>query len=461
MRIPRILISAGASGSGKTLITCGILQALKDRGMKAASFKCGPDYIDPMFHTRVIGTQSRNLDTFFTDDDIVRYLLAKNSEGMDIAVMEGVMGYYDGAGGTTTKAGAYDLAAVTDTPSVLVVNCKGMSLSIVPYIKGFCEYRENSMIKGVILNRMPVTLYSRMKKIIEEETGVRVIGYVPEVPECALESRHLGLIMPYEIEGFHEKLTKLARTLENTLELDALLEIADTAPEIDGKIPWDSESDFAFRLPEKVKIGVAYDEAFCFSYEDNIRLLKEMGAEIVEFSPVRNKNLPEDIDGMILSGGYPELYAYELEDNKGMKNAVLDAYSKGMPIIAECGGFMYMHELLEDVNGEEHRGVGIIKGKSFKTDKLGRFGYITLSGKKVFGEDTGKSPAHEFHYFDSDNCGEDFTAEKPFSTRSWKCIHAGDNLLAGFPHFYYYGNPALPKAFLKKCLEFRKKKGEL
>ena len=271
MKIPRILLCAGASGSGKTLLTCGILQVLKNRGLKVASFKCGPDYIDPMFHTKVIGTKSRNLDTFFTDRDMVRYLLAKNSRCMDVAVMEGVMGYYDGVGGTTSRASAYELANVTETPAILIVNCRGMSVSVLPYIKGFAEYKKDSRIAGVILNQMTAMLYPRVRKMIEEELSIPVLGYVPKVEDCVLESRHLGLVMPEEVEGFREKLMKLAGILEQTLCVDKILEIAGSAPEIPEEKPWKEDSAYAFSLPEKVRIGVARDEAFCFVYEDNLK----------------------------------------------------------------------------------------------------------------------------------------------------------------------------------------------
>ena len=458
--IPRILLCAGASGSGKTLITCGILQVLKNRGMKTASFKCGPDYIDPMFHTKVIGTSSGNLDTFFAGNEIVKYLLSENTRDMDIAVMEGVMGYYDGAGGMTTKASAYDLASATDTPAVLIVNCKGMSLSVVPYIKGFMEYRKDSRIRGVILNRMSGMLFPRIKKAIEEELSISVIGYVPEVKDCLIESRHLGLVMPSEIESFHEKLMKLAGILEKTLDMNLFIQLAESASELSGEKPWKEDSSYNFRLKEKVRIGISRDEAFCFMYRDNLKLLKEMGAEPVYFSPLHDTVLPENLDGLILYGGYPELFADVLEKNKTMRESVLDAYRSGMVIMAECGGFMYLHDEFEDMNGIAHKGAGIIRGKAYKTEKLGRFGYITLknTGAKAFGQETGESPGHEFHYFDSENCGDDFTAEKPFSTRSWKCLHSGDRLLAGFPHFFYYGNPDLPKAFLMKCLEFKRER---
>ena len=196
MKAARILLAAGASGSGKTLITCGLLQALVNRGLKTASFKCGPDYIDPMFHSRVIGAKSRNLDTFFTDSETTKYLFCENAADCDISVMEGVMGFYDGVAGTTTKASAYDLASVTDTPVILIVNSRGMSVSLAAYVKGFMEYRKDSHIQGVIFNQMSPMLYPRMKELLEKELNIKVLGYVPKMDDCVIESRHLGLVLP-------------------------------------------------------------------------------------------------------------------------------------------------------------------------------------------------------------------------------------------------------------------------
>lgn len=457
MKVPRFLICAGASGSGKTLITCGLLQALKNRSKKVASFKCGPDYIDPMFHTKVIGTHSRNLDSFFVNESVLKYLLSQNCKDMDIAVMEGVMGYYDGAGGITSKASAYEVASITKTPAILIVNCKGMSVSIVPYIKGFLEYKENSQIKGVILNQMSAMLYPRIKKLIEEELEVQVLGYVPKVEDCVIESRHLGLILPNEIEDFKERLMKLAKVLEETIDMEALLLLAKSAPDLEEEIPWPENSAYAFRLEQPVRIGIARDEAFCFIYEDNLELLRKMGAELVEFSPLHDKKLPADLHGLIFYGGYPELFAEQLEKNNSMREDIKRAYEKGMPVIAECGGFMYLHETMEDMDARPHKGVGIINGKAYKTSKLGRFGYISIRAKEnqVFGEACDEILAHEFHYFDSTSCGNDFVAKKPFSSRSWECIHLGKNLLAGFPHIYYYGNPAVAKGMLKSCQAYK------
>ena len=451
MKIPRILLAAGASGSGKTLLTCGLLQALVNRNLTVASFKCGPDYIDPMFHSRVIGAKSANLDTFFTSPEVTRYLLSENAANCEIAVMEGVMGYYDGVVGTTTQASAYDLASVTDTPVILIVNSKGMSVSLAAYIKGFAEYKKDSHIKGVILNQMSPMLYPRMKELLEKETGLSVLGYVPKVEDCVIESRHLGLVLPDEIPQLRERLQKLAKILEDTLEIDEILKLAADAPEVQA-----AEPQISFHSERPIRIGVAEDEAFCFYYKDNFRLLKKMGAELVSFSPVRDAHLPANLKGLILGGGYPELNARELEANVSMREDVRRALNDGMPCLAECGGFMYLHDEMEAMDGNSYHMAGVISGRAYRTQRLNRFGYVTLTQKKeVFGmNDMGGIPAHEFHYFDSENCGDDFDAKKPASHRKWNCIHGTDTMMAGFPHLYFYGNPKVPEAFLRKCSRY-------
>lgn len=460
MKIPRILLAAGASGSGKTLITCGLLQALVNRKLTVASYKCGPDYIDPMFHSRVIGTRSRNLDTFFTGAKVTNYLLSRSSMDCDIAVMEGVMGYYDGVGGTSSKASAYNLAETTDTPVILIVNSKGMSVSLAAYIKGFLDFKENSHIAGVIFNQMSPMLYPRMKTLVEESLGITVFGYVPKVEDCVIESRHLGLVLPEEIPELKEKLKKLADILEKTLDIDGILQLAKKAPEI-SEITKEALSEekeaFSFSLPQKVKLAVASDEAFCFFYEDNFQLLKEMNAELVFFSPLHDKSLPKDLDGILFYGGYPELYGEALEKNESMKEEILEKLSNGLPCMAECGGFMYLHEEMEDMEGNVRKMVGTITGKVFRTNKLSRFGYVALQQKQPVFEETGlgEIPAHEFHYFDSENCGKAFFAKKPMSSRTWQCLHGSERMLAGFPHLYYYGNPNVAKAFLLQCYNYQ------
>ena len=455
MNLPRVMISATGSGNGKTLITCGLLQVLVNRGLKTASFKCGPDYIDPMFHSKVIGAKSRNLDTFITDDDMTRYLFAKTAKDARISVMEGVMGFYDGLGGKSTKASAYDLANVTDTPVILIVNCKGMSLSVLPVIKGFTEYRKDNNIKGVILNQMSAGIYPEIKAAIEEELGIRVFGYVPNVKDCVIESRHLGLVTPEEIDGLHNKLNTLANVLEDTLEIDEIIKLADGASKINVLKP-----DIP-KVDGEPIIGVAKDVAFCFYYEDNIELLKEMGAKIVEFSPIHDKELPKNLNALILGGGYPELAAKQLSENKTMLESVKKAIESGMPCVAECGGFMYLHESMEDMDSVEYKMVGAIKGKAYRTDRLNRFGYIELTclEDNIIAKKDTALRGHEFHYFDSTCCGESFRANKPLRKRNWNCINTDNNLVAGFPHLYYYSNIDVAYEFIMSACKYMKKEG--
>lgn len=447
MKINRIMLAAPSSGSGKTLITCGLLGLLKSRGMKVASFKCGPDFIDPMFHTRVIGTKSRNLDTFFTDPAATRGLLAKNAAGADIAVMEGVMGYYDGIGIASSRAGASDLASITDTPVLLIVPAKGTSRSILPLIKGFLDFQEKRCIRGIILNRISPMLYPRMKKMIENELHIPVVGYVPVLTGCVLESRHLGLMMPDEIEGLREKLRIISEKLEETLDIEEILRIAGEATEIGDADPTED-----FEPPRRpLRIGLADDEAFCFFYEDNLDLLRGWGCELVRFSPIHDREIPDHLDGLLLHGGYPELKAQELSENESMLQSVRKAIEGGLPTMAECGGFLYLHDILTDMQGIDRPMCGIIHERASYTGHLNRFGYMTLSGGKVFGEDCGEIRSHEFHYYESGNPGDAFSAEKPGNGKKWRCCISTDTLFAGFPHLYYYANQKVPKAFLNRC----------
>ena len=453
MKIPRILLTAPASGSGKTLITCGILQALVNRGIQVASFKCGPDYIDPMFHGKVIGTKSRNLDTFFTDAGTTRYLFARNASGCDVAVAEGVMGYYDGLGGVKTEGSTYEVACTLDMPTVLIVNGRGASLSLLALVKGFLEYRGDSHIRAVILNQVSPMIYQALKKQIEEELGIRVLGYVPKVPELVLESRHLGLVLPGEIERLKEKLNELSALLEKTIDLDALIQMAEGAPEL----PFEKPELPALPEGERIKVGVARDEAFCFTYRDNLRMLEEMGAELVPFSPLSDSRLPEGLQGLILSGGYPELHAAALAANSSMRKEIREAVEGGLPCIAECGGFLYLHRTLEGEDGQKYPMAGVLDAEAYRTGKLSRFGYITLTAERtqLLLPRGGQIRGHEFHYWESESCGDAMEAKKPLRKRSWSCVHGTETLYAGFPHLFFWSNPDAAWNFLKKCGERR------
>ncbi len=469
MRLPRLMLAAPGSGSGKTMITCGLLKAFMERGLCPAAFKCGPDFIDPMFHRKIIGAPSRNLDPFFTDESTTRYLFASHAKDKGISVMEGVMGYFDGLGGTRPRASSYDLACVTDTPVILVLNARGMSLSVVPWIQGFADYQKKlgpEKIRGVILNQTTAMTYQMLKPVIEKETGIKACGYVPRLPDCRIESRHLGLVTPDEIEGLKERLTRLARVLEETLEMESILSIAEEAPdytEEDEKIPKAAEG--ALKQAKETglhpKIAVAVDEAFCFYYEDNLELFRKMGAELLEFSPLRDQRLPEGISGLLLGGGYPELHVKQLSDNTELRRQIRKALQGGLPCLAECGGFMYLHEKMEDMEGREYPMTGAIPGRTYGTGRLSRFGYITLNPEPEKGQQLllpgEEIKAHEFHYFDSENPGEAYCARKPAGKRNWKCIHGNKASAAGYPHLYYWSNPAFALRFLEQAALYAEK----
>lgn len=451
MGIPRIMVAAGSSGSGKTVITCGLLQVFKRRGLKAVSFKCGPDYIDPLFHKTVLGIPSKNLDTFFATPGTVGSLMAETAAYADIAVIEGVMGYYDGAGIKTHTASSYELASVTDTPVILIVNARGMGISVIPYIKGFLEYKPCSGIKAVILNQASKTVYNELKPLIERESGITVAGYLPVMPECHLESRHLGLVMPEEIESIQEIINSIAVKMEECIDIDKIISIARSAPSV--------EINPAKILPVcsygKVHIGIAMDEVFCFYYEDNLKLLEKLGAELVYFSPLHDRKLPGNIDGCIFGGGYPELYLKELSGNISMLKSVKQALSvQQMPYIAECGGFLYLHENMEDTSHNNYRLAGVIHADAVYKEKLQRFGYIILTPAVCASGKDKEIKAHEFHYYDSTDNGRSYTATKPFRNIQWECIHENGQGFAGFPHLYFYSCPGFAREFVEKCLHY-------
>jgi cobyrinic acid a,c-diamide synthase len=449
--LPRICIGADASGSGKTTLACALLRALRNRRMKPAAFKCGPDYIDPLFHREVTGTPSSNLDLYFCDEATVKYLLRENSLDRDIAVIEGGMGYYDGLGGAATEAGTYHLASVTETPVILVENCGGASLTVAARIQGLARFREPSLIRAVILNGVSERFYRELAPAIEGETGIPVLGYLPYMKDCAIESRHLGLVTAAEIEDLGDRIRRLSERFEKTADIPAIVRLAGSAPplavaelNVENDVPPD-------RKP--VRIGVARDRAFCFYYEDGLNLLRKLRGELVFFSPLKDGRLPENIRGLYLGGGYPELYGEALSGNTTMLEDLRQALESGMPCVAECGGFMYLHEALIDKEGNRYPMAGFLPGICRRQGGLVRFGYASYTAKTdnplcAAGETI---RGHEFHYWDSDFPGEDFLAHKPLSGETWPCITANENLCAGFPHFHFYANPGAAKRFLARC----------
>ena len=440
----RLLIAGTNSGCGKTTVVCAILQALKNRGLDVGSCKCGPDYIDPMFHREVIGLPSRNIDLFFSPEEEARRDFAASAR--EYTVIEGVMGFYDGLSMTSEDASSYTVAQTLSAPAVLIVNARGMALSAAAAVKGFLTLRTPNPIRGVLLNGVTEMSYPLLKEAVEKETGVPVYGYLPRSAEYALESRHLGLITAQEITDLRERLGKLAEQAERSIDLDGLLRLMESA----------SELEYEPRPVKKlgdVTVAVASDRAFCFYYPANLELLEALGARLVPFSPLTDQSLPE-CDGLLLGGGYPELYAGELAENVSMRRSVKAAVEGGLPTVAECGGFMY---LMRSLGGAEQ--VGVFDTACENTGRLRRFGYVTLRAESeslLFAPgDTIR--AHEFHYWDADRPGDALLAEKP-GGRSWRCAYVGDTVYAGYPHLYFPSGRRAAERFIEKCIERRNRR---
>lgn len=437
---PRLLLAGTGSGCGKTTVTTALLRALQRRGVPLAAFKCGPDYIDPMFHTEALGVPSRNLDLFFVDETEVRGQLACHIPSDGVGIIEGVMGYYDGVSGNTDTASAAHLARATETPSVLIVRPRGQSLSLAAEIKGFRDFAPNTLA-GVILNGVSAGMYP-FYRTIAEQAGLPVFGFLPPVPESEIPDRHLGLVTAAEIGDLQSKLDRLADAAQTGLDLDGLLALARTAPPLaDQSVPLVPVVD------KLVRIAVARDKAFCFYYADNFDVLRALGAELVPFSPLTDRALPERIDGLYLGGGYPEVHKAQLAANRAIRDSIRAAVLGGLPTIAECGGFLYLHRTLD---GAEM--AGVLDADANLTKKLQPFGYVTLTAKRdnLLCRAGGQIRAHAFHYAVSTDEGADFDAQKP-NGRAWVCVHATDTLYAGFPHLYFRANPAFAENVVRRA----------
>ena len=457
MNMPRIMLAAPRSGSGKTTVTCAFLEALKASGKNIQAFKCGPDYIDPMFHRNVLGIPSVNLDTFFVDHSTVKDVFIEHAteSKADICVVEGVMGLYDGLGIYREEGSSYDLAVALQCPIILVIDGRGMGRSVEAEIAGFLSMDKQYLIKGVILNMTSKAVFDALSHEIESRFGIKALGYLPNGKEHFVRKRHLGLLMPHEVENLRENIQGIAKQMQETVSLSQMLAIATQADRIySGSMTGEEEEK-----PAKVRIGIAKDEAFSFYYEDNLRMLKKLGAELVLFSPLRDEHLPEKLDGFYIGGGYPELHCEALSANETMRKSIRDAVDSGMPSIAECGGFMYLHETITDEDGKVFKMVGAIPGDCVNTGRSLRFGYLNITENEPHFLPEGKViRGHEYHYCESQTNGEDCVAEKPVSEKKWKCVMETDSTWWGFPHLYWRSAPEFAEHFVNACAEYRKTK---
>lgn len=431
------------SGAGKTTITAGILSALKRRGLSVQPFKTGPDYIDPAFHSFVVGRKSRNLDTWLLSESTVRYLFAENCKGADVAVVEGVMGLFDGFGGTEDIGSTASLAKTLGLPVILIVDGSGMARSAAALVHGFSTFDPDCRIAGVILNRMSSQHhYELLKEAIETATGIPCLGYVLKNKQISLSSRHLGLIPAVEVADLEQRLSEVGDMVEETIDLDQLLAISTgTRPE-----PVSHPVADKFDSYQGLHVGIALDQSFNFYYWDNIELFERLGCKCSFFSPMNDSSLPEDLDFIYIGGGFPEVFGKELTANSAMVEALRAYHQSGRPLYAECGGLMYLTEAIVDLEGQRHAMTGILPGETVMTKQLKRFGYNEV---ETLAELTGEPlcfRTHEFHRSEYVNHGKQplyQLCKNRGSEREsrWQCGYKDKQVFGAYAHVHFYTEP--------------------
>lgn len=414
-----IVISADASGGGKTTVSLGIMKALKNRGYDVQAYKVGPDYIDPAFHKNVTGKDSRNLDIFLMGEDGVKASYARGKG--QVGVIEGVMGLYDGKG-ITSKYSTASVAKLLDLPVILVISPKAQSVTLCAEIKGIIDF-ENINIAGIILNNISQSYFNLLKAAIEKHCNIKVFGYLPSDKSLELKSRHLGLVQSTEVEDLGKKIEHCSQLLEKYVDIDEMLKIFKETDKFKDEFHMKSIG---------LRTAIAYDKAFSFYYKENLELLSELG-EVIYFSPIKDKKLPENIDFLYLGGGYPEVFIDEISSNKSMLSSIRIALDNGLSCYAECGGLMY---LTQSIDGKST--VGFLNGKSFMSTKLQNFGYAQIEVNKL------RLNCHEFHKSYVELTEDDsykVTKENYDGTlKQWKCGYVKNNTLAAYPHVHFFSN---------------------
>ncbi|MFN3533526.1 MAG: cobyrinate a,c-diamide synthase [Candidatus Brocadia sp.] len=448
---PRLLIAGTHSGVGKTTITLGLMSALVKKGYRVQGFKAGPDYIDPSHHTAITGRPSRNLDTWLMSRDVCLEVFERAMAGSDIAMIEGVMGLYDGCLDGTELGSTAHLAKILDVPVILVMDAKGMSRSAGAIVLGYKHFDKDVKIQGVILNRVKSERhYTSIKKSVEDSCNTPVLGYLPFDEKIILPERHLGLVPSVEQELSKSVYQKIGNLLSTTVDIDKLIGIASSPsnlPAFKKTIFCEINERFNFR------IAVAVDEAFNFYYQDNLDLLELYGAELTYFSPMYDKYLPADIHGLYLGGGFPELHAALLASNTTMKESIRKAHKKGVVIYGECGGMMYLLEQLVDFKKKTHEMCGILKGMTKMENKRQGLGYITVQAihDNLLCKKGDRFKAHEFHW-SSLHVPEDtrfaYAISKCDDNKSRPDGLFTDRVLVSYTHVHFATDPNLVKHFL-------------
>lgn len=453
----KIMIAATSSSVGKTTFSCGLMRAITNRKKQVQPFKIGPDYIDTEYHFRASKVKSRNLDEFMLPKEEIEYIFEENSKGKDISIIEGVMGFYDGYGSTIDYCSSASISKILNCPVILLIDAKAMAASAAAIVYGFKNIDKDVNIAGVVLNNVNTeSHYDILREAIESYCDVTVLGRIPKDDKFALTSRHLGLTPSFEIDELDSQLDYIASKIEEFVDVDAILQIAEST-----SLNYQVNRREHIKNITNVKLALAYDKAFNFYYQDNLDLLTQTGIEIVKFSPLKDEKVPE-CDGIYIGGGFPEVFAKEISENKKLKEHIKLLSEKGMPIYAECGGLMYLGGPLEDMEGKFYDMVGIFEGRSIMKNRLQRFGYCEGSAK-------GKTPiskigqtvkGHEFHYsvFETDfknaynmkkvmNSGEE---------KTWQGGYLSKNTLATYLHTHFCSDYDIVLNFINSMENYRK-----
>jgi cobyrinic acid a,c-diamide synthase len=457
------LIAAPQSGSGKTTVSLAVMAALTRRGMAVAPFKCGPDFIDPGYHRLVTGRSSINLDGWMCPADFVRETFALHAAAADVAVVEGVMGLFDGIGPSSNEGSSAQVAVIIGAPVVLVVNARGMAASAAAMIKGFAEFDPCVKLAGVIFNNVGSDAHAGLlrQSLAAALPGLAVFGCIPRDESLAISSRHLGLVTAEDNPLSNEFVERLAAMAEQCLDLDGLaglgfdslrLRSVQAAQPADSMRLVDPKNGPERGAEPPVRIAVARDRAFCFCYPDNLRLLQEAGAEIVFFSPLEDCGLPPDIAGIYLPGGYPELHAERLSENAGMKSAIMSAIQADMPVYAECGGLIYLSAGLED-SGDF---IGAFPARARMLPKRKALGYrqVETSADSIIGAAGTVARGHEFHYSEIGTLPDGIERHYRVTRQGRELSAEGyryRNCLASYIHLHFGSNPAIAPSFVTAC----------
>jgi cobyrinic acid a,c-diamide synthase len=420
--------------------------------MDVQPFKVGPDYLDPYHHTLASGKPSWALDSWMLGPEGVRESFIRGSRNAGIAVIEGMMGLYDGASGNNDSGSTAEVARLLGSPVILVIDASGLARSAGALVQGYRDFDPNVNLAGVIANRVAGAGHLEyLRPSIEGRLGIPLLGGLPHDPSLTLPERHLGLALPEDDDAARSRIQGLSEWVIQHLDLERIQQIACSTTTTEG-----NSYSLVSNTPQPsakppVRIALAHDPAFCFYYPENLRLLEMAGAELAFFSPVRDAALPENIDGLYMGGGYPELYAQELADNVSMRASIAEAIRDGVPTLAECGGFMYLCERLVLANKQSYPMVGVVPGQVIMGRSLQAIGYreVTLRHKCPLGPAGETLRGHEFRYSRHESAIP--AAAAAFDTAQGPLGYTSGSLVASYVHLHFGSNPRAATCFVSHC----------